>query len=91
MISRPSAAKDFLTVNNFLDGDLGVNRAVIDFERCKECGYCVLFCPQKTLCIGKDINQKGYYPPIAQTPEKCTACAICARVCPDAAIEVFKE
>lgn len=68
-----------------------MNRAVIDFERCKECGYCIIFCQQKVLCAGKSINEKGYYPPAAQAPERCTACAICACVCPDAAIEVFKQ
>lgn len=68
-----------------------MNKTVIEFDRCKECLYCVRFCPQKVLEQGEKINKMGYYPPFAAHAEKCTACGICARMCPDAAITVFKE
>lgn len=68
-----------------------MNQVNIDFERCKECGYCVHFCPKKVLVIGEKINKRGYYPPVAEKMSDCIACATCARVCPEAAIEVFKE
>lgn len=68
-----------------------MNQVNIDFERCKECGYCVKFCPKKILEIGKENNKRGYYPPIVIKPEECIACGTCARVCPEAAIEVYKK
>lgn len=67
-----------------------MNQVKIDFDRCKECGYCVHFCPKKALAIGKRINKKGYYPPV-HTPELCVACGTCARVCPEAALEVYRD
>lgn len=68
-----------------------MNSVKIDFDRCKECSYCVQFCPNQVLTNGSEINKKGYYPPVIQQIEKCIACAICARVCPEAAIEVIKD
>ncbi|MEA4892010.1 MAG: 4Fe-4S binding protein [Peptococcaceae bacterium] len=66
-----------------------MNQVTIDFERCKECGYCVNFCPRKALAIGGVINKRGYYPPVFEA-EKCIACGTCARVCPEGAVEVMK-
>lgn len=68
-----------------------MNKVQINFERCKECGYCVRFCPKQIIIIGDKINKKSYYPPVLTTPEKCIACGLCARVCPEAAIEVVKD
>ena len=61
----------------------------IDFERCKECGYCINFCPKQVLSKGTKVNRHGYFPPVVG--EGCIACGTCARMCPDAAICVFKE
>ena len=68
-----------------------MNKVIIDFQRCKECGYCSNFCPRAVLEPGKKVNKSGYYPPVYAHPDKCIACGICARVCPDAAIEVIKD
>ncbi len=68
-----------------------MNKVEIKFEICKECDYCITFCPKKeVLAKGADINLRGYYPPAYYAPN-CTGCGICAIVCPEAAIEVFKD
>jgi 2-oxoglutarate ferredoxin oxidoreductase subunit delta len=36
-------------------------------------------------------SSTGYYPATMVKPEKCTGCTLCALVCPDVAIEVYKE
>ena len=64
-------------------------KLVIDFDRCKECGYCIKFCPKNVLAKGDKVNKKGYYPPVIG--EGCIACGTCSRVCPDTAISVYKE
>jgi 2-oxoglutarate ferredoxin oxidoreductase subunit delta len=68
-----------------------VNRIEIIFERCKGCYLCVDACPKHLIEQGTDLNASGYYPARPTTENTCTACAICATVCPDVAIEVFKD
>lgn len=67
----------------------------IDRERCKGCGLCVHFCPRQVIAVSKDLNQKGYYPaePVeaGEDAKGCNACTICGIVCPDVAIEVYRD
>lgn len=68
-----------------------MNHVGINFELCKECEYCITFCPRKNVLErGTVINNHGYYPPQFHH-ENCTACGMCAIVCPEAAIEVIKD
>lgn len=57
-------------------------------ERCKECRFCVEFCPQGMLTLSTEINAKGYhYPQIREGREKdCIHCGFCNLVCPEFAI-----
>lgn len=66
---------------------------IVISERCKECGFCIEFCPTKVLKKGEHFNSKGYHPPIlAETNEKkCIACGLCEDLCPDFAIFLKKE
>ncbi|OGF51432.1 MAG: hypothetical protein A2044_00150 [Candidatus Firestonebacteria bacterium GWA2_43_8] len=67
-------------------------KVVINKERCKSCGYCILYCNKKNLSLSKNFNTKGYvYAEFDDKDGKCNSCALCALMCPDAAIEVYKE
>ncbi len=62
---------------------------VIDIERCKGCGVCVVACPKNVLALSKNVNGKGYNYSEA-TIDECIGCASCAMVCPDGVITVYK-
>jgi 2-oxoglutarate ferredoxin oxidoreductase subunit delta len=48
-------------------------------------------CPKHLLSLSNTrLNQKGYSPVEQSDPEKCTACAFCATMCPDCVITVEK-
>lgn len=64
----------------------------IDRERCKSCGYCLVYCNKSNLVIGKKTNTRGhFYVEFNDKDGKCNSCALCAMMCPEAAIEVYKE
>ena len=67
-----------------------MNLVKINFDRCKECGYCIRFCPKGCLKKGDKINKKGYFPPVFD-PANCIACGTCARMCPDTVLSVYKD
>ncbi len=60
-------------------------------ERCKGCGFCVEFCPQKVLSVSEDFNAKGYHPPQVDDGRDCVSCGLCAMLCPEFAIYVLEE
>lgn len=64
-------------------------RMTVNEDRCKGCGLCVLFCPQKIIELQTHkLNARGYNPAIVTDMSKCTGCALCATMCPDVAIVV---
>lgn len=67
-----------------------MNMVKIEFDRCKECQYCVKFCPKQILVSGEKINKHGYYTPVIKDMEACIGCGTCGRVCPEGAIEVIR-
>jgi 2-oxoglutarate ferredoxin oxidoreductase subunit delta len=66
-----------------------IGRVDVDAERCKTCGLCTHFCPQKCFVPGDTLNQSGYTPVKFLEEAPCTACALCAIVCPDMALKVW--
>ena len=70
----------------------------IDSGLCKGCGLCVPVCPNHLIEIGSQRNAMGYYVATPVKPAKkseeargCTGCTLCAIMCPEVAIEVFRE
>ena len=66
-------------------------RVEIYAEACKSCLYCVTVCTRGVLKQGNAANSKGYQYVIPAAPDACIGCGICARMCPDAAISVYRE
>jgi 2-oxoglutarate ferredoxin oxidoreductase subunit delta len=65
-------------------------KIIINTERCKGCGLCILVCPKKGIVISEKSNKSGYFPAVVKNAD-CTGCAVCAIICPDVAIEVLRE
>ncbi len=65
-------------------------KLVIQKERCKACGLCIVFCPQKLLELSEELNEAGYRPVKQNHPEKCTGCGICAVMCPDICFSIYR-
>jgi 2-oxoglutarate ferredoxin oxidoreductase subunit delta len=55
-------------------------------NRCKGCGFCIAFCPQKVLEFSEDYNSQGYHYPRLTSADGCTGCDLCGLYCPDFAI-----
>lgn len=57
-------------------------------ERCKECGFCIEFCPCDVLEKSDVYNEHGYHPPRVKPgyESKCVCCGMCELICPDFAI-----
>jgi 2-oxoglutarate ferredoxin oxidoreductase subunit delta len=63
---------------------------VVNAARCKACELCIAACTKGVLALDLvTVNALGYHPVMVVAPEKCTADAFCARVCPDAVFTVF--
>jgi 2-oxoglutarate ferredoxin oxidoreductase subunit delta len=57
-------------------------------ERCKECGYCIEYCPEQVLVYTRDINSRGYHFPMVAEDKAmaCVLCKFCDLICPELAI-----
>ncbi len=65
-------------------GDWRVKRPVWDKEKCKNCLFCWVYCPDNC-CEAKDETMVGI------DYEHCKGCGVCAQVCPFDAIHMMGE
>jgi len=65
----------------------------INQDLCKGCGLCVAACPKNLIRLCTlEVNKKGYHPARFEDPNgMCIYCAQCAVMCPDVAIEIFRQ
>ncbi len=78
-ITEPGNSKEFLTGNWRTAG-----RPVTDVEKCIQCGFCWLLCPDMSFSK----NTEGFYD---WDSRYCKGCAICVEECPKGAIEMEGE
>ncbi len=55
-------------------------------DRCKGCGFCIVYCPRDVLEESPEFNKKGYHPPRVKKSATCVNCHYCETICPDFAI-----
>lgn len=62
-------------------------------SRCKECEFCVTFCPEEVLEISDRYTSRGYRPAQVKKGKEddCIACRFCEDVCPEYAIYVEEK
>ena len=65
-------------------------KPVIHDERCKGCGICAAFCPEKVLVLGERTNSFGY-PVVEMTAAGCRGCMRCYLMCPDVVFSFHRE
>lgn len=58
---------------------------------CKGCELCVPSCPVKIIVMAERINRHGYHPAKITDQSKCIGCGYCYIMCPEPAIEIYKE
>ncbi|MEE8343942.1 MAG: 4Fe-4S dicluster domain-containing protein [Woeseiaceae bacterium] len=65
-----------------------VGRVHVIAERCKQCDFCITYCPTDVLIYSEETNAKGYhYPMVAEGKESaCVHCRFCDLICPELAI-----
>ena len=63
-------------------------RVHVIVERCKQCNFCIDYCPTDVLVYSDETNVKGYhYPMVAAGKETaCINCRFCDLICPELAI-----
>ena len=78
-LERAKVYDAYLCVSLGIKGDPHSNKAVIDYNKCINCGSCEAVCPQGAIKYAK-VNKT-----------KCIGCSRCLKVCPRSAISCVAE
>jgi Pyruvate/2-oxoacid:ferredoxin oxidoreductase delta subunit len=64
--------------------------AIVDEERCSECGRCARRCPFQAFTVSKKSSEsgEGTVTQIHFNVDSCRGCGVCSTVCPEGAIEM---
>lgn len=85
VIKKQNQKDYFLNVSVGIKGDPHVRKAIINLDKCKNCGACSIVCLQKA--IKKELkNNKNQYSVIDY---KCIGCGACEKACKFNAIEFY--
>ena len=79
----PITAISFLTTERNETGEWRSQRPVTKAEKCRQCGWCSIFCPSG--CI----REREYF--FSADLDYCKGCGVCASVCPARAIAIVRE
>ena len=75
--------KYYLNISVGIKGDPHVSKSLIDRNKCKKCGKCVLVCPQKAI-----VGIRDYY---GSDKARCIGCNRCFNICKHEAIKMISE
>jgi pyruvate ferredoxin oxidoreductase delta subunit len=64
-------------------GEWRYQRPVVKKAKCRQCGWCSIFCPTGCIEIADGV--------FAANLEYCKGCGICSRICPAHAIMMIRE
>ena len=63
-------------------------RVHVIVDRCKQCDFCITYCPTEVLVYSPETNARGYHFPIVADGKEssCIRCQFCDLICPELAI-----
>ncbi len=81
----PNARRQPLDVSR---AQVPLGRVHVIAERCKQCNFCIDYCPTDVLEYSEDTNAKGYHFPVVADGKDaaCVNCRFCDLICPELAI-----
>lgn len=84
MSSKSTVIMEPGTAKNYKTGSWRSRRPVVDKEKCINCMFCWMYCPDNSILV-EEGEMKGF------KLTHCKGCGICANQCPKQAIVMVEE